>query len=250
MCDNRCESNRQLLNLFDKAVLSGSVFFYESRLFTTTDQGYTFHIRLCPGLAKKESNDYSVTKRDPFLPYDKESLIEELPETDHVLLFNKFSLVKPHVLLITKSFQPQDKNCTKKDFEAVKTFYDRYGEDFVMFYNCGPLSGASQPHRHFQFVPSADCGVPILGKHIDCSTETLFDMYSVLLRDVKSNSFNLLFSPKWGLYLIERCAERCSLGISINSLGFLGCILVKKEEDVNRIIEKGPHALLMEILEK
>lgn len=255
MCENGAErtisTNLKRLNfLFDQAVASGELLFFDSSVYQYTDRGHLFYLRLCPGLSKKESSDFSVTKHNPFLPFNSKLLIEHVASAAHVLLFNKYSLVKPHVLLITEDFKPQDKSCTKADFDAIRYFYEHYGDNFVMFYNCGPLSGASQPHRHFQFIPDEDCSIPFIGHHVACSVHDLYKSFVEQLDKIQSDSFNALFSPRWGLYMIERTAEKCNLGISINSLGFLGCMLVKRAEDLERIKACGPYSLLTEIAKK
>lgn len=55
------------------------------------------------------------------------------------------------------AFESQLSPLNQSDFEATWSFLKmtkREGSpNFLAFYNCGPLSGASVPHKHVQFVP-------------------------------------------------------------------------------------------------
>jgi ATP adenylyltransferase len=243
------DRKRRIIKLFNAAVSNGSLLYFESKTLSFQDNGHKFTLKLCPSIAKKESCDYSETKRNPFLPFDKNLLIDELPSTDHVLIFNKFSLVKPHVLLITREFAPQDHTLSEADFMAVRMFYEQHGTEYAMFYNCGPLSGASQPHRHFQFIPISECTEPFLGVKVPCDTESLFETFKEykVKANIQGISFNLIYSPEWGMYIIPRKVECCALGFSVNSMGFMGSILVKTEHDLQRVIEYGPYKLLQDL---
>lgn len=91
--------------------------------------------------------------KDPFLPPFEEGLfISELSPT-HTLLFNKFQVCKEHVLVVTTKFERQDSPLDRNDIEAVvKTMLSL---DAFMYFNQGPNSGASQPHKHMQLIPFA-----------------------------------------------------------------------------------------------
>jgi ATP adenylyltransferase len=58
-------------------------------------------------------------------------------------------------------------------------------------------------------------------------------------------AFNLLVTQNWML-VIPRRAESFD-GISVNSLGYAGALLVKTEQELIRLKRQGPMALLAEV---
>ena len=73
-------------------------------------------------------------------------------------MLNKYAVVPEHFLLVTAAFAPQTHLLSAADLAAARAcalaYRDRGAELFV-FYNSGPHSGASQPHRHLQLLPVA-----------------------------------------------------------------------------------------------
>src|SRR4029079_11989701 len=69
----------------------------------------------------------------------------------HVCLLNKYNVLDRHLLIVTRSFEPQDTALGAADFEAAALCLDAI--DGLVFYNSGPDAGASQSHRHLQLVP-------------------------------------------------------------------------------------------------
>jgi ATP adenylyltransferase len=90
-------------------------------------------------------------KTNPFLPFDPRMQVFRVGSAHHLLL-NKFSVVENHSLLITDTFEWQHDHMSLGDFAALACLF-RHGLTFLAFYNCGKDSGASQPHRHIQFLP-------------------------------------------------------------------------------------------------
>jgi ATP adenylyltransferase len=79
----------------------------------------------------------------------------DLPPS-HILVLNKFPVVPNHFILATKIFKEQTNLLERSDLGAayacLKTYRDN-GEELFGFFNSGKASGASQPHRHIQFLP-------------------------------------------------------------------------------------------------
>lgn len=106
---------------------------------------------------------------DPFLPpYNNlhvGDLKDEESQEEFIVLLNKFSVVPRHFLLVTKEFQSQVSPLMPA--ELVQTYRLlsaalKLGQKFFAFYNCGGYSGASQPHKHIQFIPlDSQDGPPI-----------------------------------------------------------------------------------------
>ncbi|OBZ70999.1 5',5'''-P-1,P-4-tetraphosphate phosphorylase 2 [Grifola frondosa] len=148
---------------FDRALQSGDLFFFPSTVHGHVEHGVEFQIRLCPALqskprlptphfseedAEEAAEAAAKAKEDPFAP----PYIPNLLPLPH------------HILVVTKDYQSQTSPLLPPDlvqtysllFAAQKT-----GRQFFAFYNCGDLSGASQPHKHLQLIPVEDDGPPV-----------------------------------------------------------------------------------------
>jgi ATP adenylyltransferase/5',5'''-P-1,P-4-tetraphosphate phosphorylase II len=110
-------------------------------------------VRKVTQLAKKErdapKNKTAFT--NPFSPYDPLMYVANVPPT-HVCLLNKFNVVDQHLLAVTAAFEHQAVRLNAADFAAWWACIGAVGEG-LGFYNCGPESGASQPHKHMQIIP-------------------------------------------------------------------------------------------------
>ncbi|PWN23189.1 hypothetical protein BCV69DRAFT_297137 [Microstroma glucosiphilum] len=163
---------------YDSALSSGSAFFYPSDVHSIKDQegedgpSMQWTVRRCEALREKakekkrkeeakSGRDEPATQKggqnpsDVFAPpYDKDLLIAELG--DHTLLLNKFALIPHHFLLVTRDFQPQtmppSPDTLRLAFEILSSVSRSLSTEILCFYNCGPVSGASQAHCHLQFV--------------------------------------------------------------------------------------------------
>lgn len=123
--------------------------------------GVTFQIRVLKTLAMKTLAAASQKNFDPFLPYDPDLFVAEVSKT-HVALLNKFNVVEPHLLIVTRAFEPQEALLTYEDCEALLFCLAEF--DGVGFYNAGTAAGASQPHKHLQLIPISsltNSGLPI-----------------------------------------------------------------------------------------
>ncbi|KAH6635960.1 histidine triad-like protein [Chaetomium tenue] len=120
---------------------------------------------------------------DPFDNPPPSMLITPLTPS-HNLVLNKFAIVPEHFILATQSFKPQTHLLEPADLQAAyacieayhadtpattstdedgaptqthtTTTQEREGEQSLyVFFNSGPASGSSQPHRHIQLLPVA-----------------------------------------------------------------------------------------------
>lgn len=117
-----------------------------------------FQVRYSPALANKpKSNkprDPDQKPFDPFADPPPELLILGLPA--HFLVLNKFPVTPNHFILATKEYKEQTHMLEEDDIEAAYAClkgYRKAGEELFGFFNSGEHSGASQPHRHIQFLP-------------------------------------------------------------------------------------------------
>lgn len=145
-------------------IQQGHIIFYPSTLQIYHDDPFTVHIRYAPTLAKKpqRNENNSEIKRNPFLPPEKNLVLIDSWSDKYRLIFNKFSIMEYHIMLITKEYISQDVLLELDDFRDICSFMNELhpspnNEEEsscwpLGFYNSGPNSGASQSHRHFQFL--------------------------------------------------------------------------------------------------
>ncbi len=120
--------------------------------------GIYFLVRILSNLdrkqkAKKEQQKNSESSGkpfDPFLPYEEDLFVADFSPT-HLCLLNKFNVVDHHLLIVTRAFEEQETLLTLPDFEAMWMVLAEI--DGLGFYNGGSAAGASQRHKHLQFVP-------------------------------------------------------------------------------------------------
>lgn len=221
--------------------------------------------------------------KNPFLPYDPALFVAPIGER-HVGLLNKFNVVEHHLLIVTREFESQESPLTLADFAALWTGLAAI--DGLGFYNGGLEAGASQPHKHLQLVPlplAADgpSGVPIeplltaarltageVGRsralpfphalawfpgdlhQQPSAAANAFVAYQTLrqmlaLGDDPARPFNLLVTRQWML-LVPRRYETFE-GLSLNALAFAGALLVRREEEWERLRQMGPMAALRHV---
>jgi ATP adenylyltransferase len=242
-----------------------------------------FLVRILTNIERKKAAKKEQEKKtaetgqefNPFLPYEQDLFVADISQT-HVCILNKFNVVDYHLLIITRAFEEQESLLTLADFKAMWACLADF--DGLVFYNGGKVAGASQRHKHLQIIPlplaPAGVDVPITSLFKDAKedkipglpflhaftsldsqeeAEVTLGRYEVLLQKVgiaaidgskQSGGYNLLATKDW-MMVVPRLLEEFE-GISINSLGFAGCLLVRNAEQMQRLKEIGP----MEILKK
>lgn len=171
---------------FEVARSSGDLFFFPSEVSKYEEIGIEWEIRLCTALQKKptasppateagsapsQDNQQDATSKnsDPFAPpyvpnLHVGDLRDESSGAEYGVLLNKYSVVPHHFLLVTKEFMPQTSPLLPHDL--VQTYLlllaaRKARKNYFAFYNCGSNSGASQHHKHIQFIEVEDDGPPI-----------------------------------------------------------------------------------------
>lgn len=212
---------------------------------------------------------------NPFLPWDAELEVERL-SGEHVLILNKFPVQRGHVLLIPQRWQPQAGWLTSLDWQTVADVEaDTPG---LWFFNSCAAAGASQPHRHLQLLPrgpgevscplAAACQGQLAGLeprwpwHYRLSPRQhsggpgagpeLLELYHRHQDELGLGSpqrhpqplqpYNLVLDPHWFMTVVRR--QEHWAGMSINALGFAGCLLITAESDTDWLQRHGPLALL------
>lgn len=209
---------------------------------------------------------------NPFLPYDLALFVADVGP-DYVVILNKFPVVAHHVLLITREFVEQEAVVSCGDFVAIANLMAAM--DGVMFFNGGKTAGGSQSHRHFQWIPEAlpiEAVLPgqmatqpqqltalpfrhaFVHCHFDASSDPaavgthwyeLFRqccaMVGVTENDGKLSPYNLLMTRRW-MMVIPRTREFWEYdgnSISINALGFGGCMLLRSPTLIDAVERCG-----------
>jgi ATP adenylyltransferase len=239
-------------------------------------------------LAKKPTGALTKdVKVDPFEnPESHEHYVTTLSES-HVLLLNRFPVLANHSLIVTKQFEKQTDPLNLRDFTAI--LHCLLEIDGFVFFNCGPDSGASQPHKHIQVLPQplvpnrtlplyaliqrhsatvnelarlaeyefSHCFVKLDSTKLSSSESAkyLLEKYLELMKSLEIElneskeeeriSYNLLMTKEW-FFMVKRGAETAE-GLSVNSVGFTGCILVKSQEQFQILKQLGPLTLLKRV---
>ncbi|KAH7409412.1 Ap4A phosphorylase-like protein II [Cadophora sp. MPI-SDFR-AT-0126] len=144
---------------FISAQENGDLTFYATQVSILHCGGFPFQLRFSPALANKpKASKPKSPSSKPFDPFENPPaglFITSLPPC-HFLVLNKFPVIPDHFILATKDFKKQTELLEKDDLEAayacLKAYKDN-GEELFGFFNSGEHSGASQPHRHIQFLP-------------------------------------------------------------------------------------------------
>ncbi|KAF1913967.1 Ap4A phosphorylase-like protein II [Ampelomyces quisqualis] len=151
---------------FASARATSGLLFSPSEVSTIrTSTGFPFQLRFCPTLAKKPTpkNEEPTPKRkfDPFESPPAALHIADIPKDNpsHLLVLNKFPIIAQHFILATKSNKQQTHFLEQDDLEATFACLNAWQAThskqtrLFAFFNSGEHSGASQSHRHLQFLP-------------------------------------------------------------------------------------------------
>jgi ATP adenylyltransferase len=214
-------------------------------------------------------------KPNPFLPWDPALEVERLSD-EHVLILNKFPVQRGHVLLIPQRWQPQSGWLSPLDWQTLADVEaDTPG---LWFFNSCAAAGASQPHRHLQLLPRSH-GEPSCPLAQACEAQLqetaprwpwhyrlsprehcggaqaaaeLLALYERHQRELGLGSpqqhpqplhpYNLVIEPNWFMTVVR--SQEHWAGLSINALGFAGCLLITPESDIAWLQSHGPLALL------
>ena len=254
---------QRIKQVYSIAKSNGNLLELESKVHRIEEKGMEFIVRLSTGFQKKIDNNFAKTLENPFLPVNEHLKITEIDsQKGHTVVLNKFCVVPYHFLLVTNDYESQNSLLDLSDFDAIeKCFKNSNGEKLVAFYNCGPDSGASQPHKHIQFIPYKDLPVESqiskstipnftftheFQKVTDFDSESLHQTFSKMVNTLSiPTSFNFLMTPEWMLLVPRKTSNTNS--IFMNSVGFLGWILVKTEEQLDIVKKVGPLTLLHEL---
>jgi len=217
---------------------------------------------------------------NPFLPPDPDLFIGPVPPR-HAAVLNKFNVLHHHLLIVTDEFEAQERLLNRDDFEALGRCMAELGG--LGFYNGGTVAGASQGHKHLQLAPlplgagpeptPLDRIVPPARRvgevgvleglpfrhafaHLDGDPVTgdraaeLHQLYRVACAAVgvhdERQPYNMLLTRRWMLVAPRRLEHW--QGISINSLGFAGSLLVRNRDQLAEVRRRGPLSVLWSVV--
>jgi ATP adenylyltransferase len=151
-----------LLSLADQvaaaARAAGALVSIPTEIKPLSDQGTEFSVRIVGQLARKATPGVPPLSGNPFLPYETALHVADLPP-HHVCLLNKFNVVDRHLIVVTRDFASQLEPLNADDFSALAVCLA--AANGVGFYNGGPAAGASQRHKHLQWIPVSPRDLPL-----------------------------------------------------------------------------------------
>jgi len=235
---------------------------------------------------RKVEEERTGVEVNPFLPYERELFVADISDT-HLALLNKFNVVEHHLLIVTRHFEDQDILLNRSDFEAMwlsmgeyesLAFYNggrvagasqrhKHLQQIPLPMGVSgpripveplfrgttvtnrPVRVNGLPFRHAFVRMEFEEGAGVEEKSAasaDLFREMLvFTGMGVPADNRQSGPYNLMVTPEW-MFLVPRSGEFFQ-GVSVNSLGFAGALLVRNEEDMERLKQVGPMTVLKEV---
>ena len=246
----------------------------------------SFSVRWVSSLALKDRARVNrVTERrpdfNPFLPPEPALTVAQLGDS-HLVVLNKFPVIDHHLLIVTRAFEAQTAALTRADFRALASVLG--AQAGLGFYNGGPVAGASQAHKHLQWVPDgslrADDGFaafshtlrPELAGLAQFNTDLPWRHAFVSLAEldwhnpnVAGDALQAAFATACAAALLPANADpmppynllvsrswllvvprRCEKwqDVSINSLAYAGSLFVRDKSQIERLRAEGPLAVM------
>ena len=256
----------------DAALASGAMHSFECALEFVQDAGVEFVLRVATKFPQGENAAGRTAEapklpRDPFDDPDPRLIVRDLTPT-HRALLNKFSVLREHLLVVTKKHEDQRELLNARDFEALALCMA--DAEVLAFYNGGTEAGASQAHKHVQVVTlplSPRHSVPmdaLLSEKNDAlpfrhaaarlapgqvaRPGAMLETYRDLHRRAGLTApqpYNLLVTHEFML-VVPRARDKFE-GVSINSLAFAGSFFVRDAKHAHVIAAAKPMAVLKSV---
>ncbi len=274
---------QQIISTTDRATKNGSLVTLPTSKTVVNEAGIPFVIHISELQERKARvrKPPTATPFNPFLPPDPALFICDLPPR-HAGVLNKFNVLRHHLLIVTRDFEPQENLLDRGDFEALGHCMSLV--DGLGFYNGGTVAGASQAHKHLQLVPLpigegaaptpldavidepgrpgglhtlsalpfSHSLVPLDGRPLSGNRATELEAHyraaceALGIHD-ESQPYNLLLTRRWML-VVPRSREFWNR-VSVNALGFAGSLLVRNRNELAAVQETGPLAILRSVVE-
>ncbi|HPR06103.1 MAG TPA: DUF4922 domain-containing protein [Denitromonas sp.] len=206
---------------------------------------------------------------NPFLPPEPTLTLGAIGQ-HHLVLLNKYPVMTRHLLIVTRDFEAQTRLITDDDLAALGSILAAHGG--LGFYNAGERAGASQDHKHLQWIPDlpplaqrvadqpidttalfgfrhACASLPAalwsseaIGAALGQCYRTLLMQLGIEPKALELPPYNLLMTREW-MCVIPRSVERWQQ-MSINALGFAGSLFVKSRDQLDPLAQTGPLEIL------
>lgn len=180
--------------------------------------------------------EVGLVDKNPFA--DPEPQLTVVPifgeEKEFRIVLNKFPVVPAHFMLVTREFKSQNSPLSPSDLYAVYKVLNNLEvndgkKKWFAFYNCGPQSGASQPHKHIQFMTLPENYTPFSEKLADSSPHFIPDHTQEPLQDA-----NLPFA-----HFLAKLPNAEEITEDVLAMAFVSLlqrvITVLKDHDANHI---------------
>lgn len=271
-----------------RATRSGALRTIRTERAIIEDAGIPFLVRWVSSLSAKDSARVAAAAHrdpgfDPFLPPERDLTVGPVSDT-HLAILNKYPVIERHLLLITRDFEDQRVPLGLADFSALASVVSSLGG--LGFYNGGTEAGASQAHKHLQWVPdSRDCvsieaftaalpsGLAPMStvRHPSLPWKHAFvrlqraeglnatDAGRAMLAAFRHGAEQVGIDPgadpmppynmlagNGWMLVLPRSRERYE-DISVNALGFAGSLFVRRPPQIETIRRMGPLELLAEV---
>ena len=265
----------------ESALAAGVMHSFECDLEFIPDGGVEFVARVATKFPRGETArgrgpDAPKLRDNPFIDPEPGLVVAPIGPA-HLALLNKFSVLREHLLVVSREFVDQRTLLKEHDFAALSQVIA--DAEVLAFYNGGREAGGSQPHRHIQVVTlplSPRRSVPMSAvlerEHVSlpfrhafarlapgdtARPATLHAAYRDLLAragiealaregdEWQSQPYSLVVHHEWML-LVPRSRDRFE-GTSINTLAFAGSFFVRDVAHLATIAKAGPMAVLQSV---
>jgi len=281
-----------ILAEFDHLVAVGRILYTPSqKILNYTDQGFDFEFRISPSLLPKPMAG------DPVIPGRPTDGDDDwvrgsngpLPGSDidvsgydimpvlgtHQLAFNKYSMYRPHFLLLTQNpYRRQFQSLGEEDMQAAWAVLAKMKHRYFVIYNCTEKAGCSRQHKHMQLIPRPENGSVLFPDRANSESspapfqyflhqiedpftpaKCLVEIYIGLLAQAKESlgisgdiqpcPHNVVLMKEWMMVIPRTKADMD--GASANAAGMLGMVWVAKEEEMDRWMRLGPAEVLAQV---
>lgn len=262
----------EVVDRAEAALASGAMHSFECALEFVADAGVEFVIRVATRFprgedAKGRKDDAPRLPRNPFEKPEAALVVRDRLTPTHRALLNKYSVLREHLLVVTREFEEQRTPLNERDFEALALCME--DAEVLAFYNGGAEAGASQSHKHLQVVT-----LPLSPRHSIPMDTLLADKDALPFRHAfarldagqaarpaamaatyrelhariglrEAQPYNLLVTHEWML-CVPRARDRYQ-GISINSLAFAGSFFVRDAAHAHVIAAAHPMSVLKSV---
>lgn len=271
----------------ERAIAAGDLKPIVTEQTELVDGGLRFLVRSVSTLAGKSAS-FPGGPRDPnFNPFLSPEPALDLGALGdrHTAILNKFPVSKRHVVIATRDFREQLEPLDRSDFAALARLLVESGG--TGFYNGGAAAGASQRHKHLQWIPEMQGnanlrewlpGLPsdaqplqtathpqLMARHcfvrVDCAPgfeadRVAADLHAAFERalarlQLQPDDNGLLPSSNLlvsdGWMLLVPRSREHFDDVSINALAFGGTFFVRDPAKIDALRSAGPLRVLMEV---